>query len=108
MRLDFDLNVGALYIRLSDQPVVTTDEAGDNANVDLDQVGRVVGIEVTSAAHRWPLAAILDSYQISEAEAAQLRAYFLPQAKAQAAHPMTETLPVMEAEPTAPSVLAAA
>ena len=79
MRLEFDLNVGALYIRLSDAEIVGTQEAGDNAAIDLDAAGGVVGIEVISAAHPWPLADILASYDIPAAEEAMIRAYFRPQ-----------------------------
>lgn len=77
MRLEYDLNVGALYIALADSPVASTREAGENANVDLDASGDIVGIEVISAAHSWPLAQILDDYAIDEADAAQLLAYFI-------------------------------
>ncbi|SRR5258706_11638535 len=98
MRLEYDLNVGALYIALADSPVARTREAGHNANVDLDASGDVVGIEVISAAHKWPLAQILDDYAINEADAAQLLAYFMPVSSAP-----VETLPVVEAQPTAPS-----
>lgn len=79
MKLEFDLNVGALYIRLSDAEVARTREAGDNAAVDLDTAGGVVGIEVISAAHPWPLTDIFASYAIPPGEAAQLRSYFQPQ-----------------------------
>lgn len=76
MQLEYDLNVGALYIRLSDAEVARTREVGDNAAVDLDAAGGVVGIEVISAAYPWPLADILAAYTIPPEEAAQLRAYF--------------------------------
>jgi uncharacterized protein YuzE len=77
MQLEYDLNVGALYIRLSDAEVAQTHEAGDNAAVDLDAAGAVVGIEVISAAHQWPLADILATYTIPANEAAQLKSYFV-------------------------------
>jgi uncharacterized protein YuzE len=76
MRLEYDLNVGALYIRLSDVTVARTREVGDNAHVDLDAAGRVVGLEVLSVARQWPLAEILAAYDIPAGEVAQLRAYF--------------------------------
>lgn len=84
MRLEFDLNVGALYIRLSDAAVARTQEAGDNAAVDLDSAGHIVGIEVVSAVHPWPLTDILASYAMPPGEAAQLRSYFLPRGMASA------------------------
>jgi len=78
MHLKYDLNVGALYIRLSDQAVARTRDIDDNTSVDLDDAGNVVGIEVVSIAHPWPLNDILRDYSIPAAEVAQLRAYFCP------------------------------
>jgi uncharacterized protein YuzE len=76
MRLKYDLNVGALYIRLSDEAVARSREIDDNTSVDLDETGSLVGIEVISASHPLPLDAILDSYSVPGDEAAQLLAYF--------------------------------
>jgi uncharacterized protein YuzE len=78
MQLQYDLTVGALYIRLSDAKVARTVEAGDNAAVDLDAAGGVVGIEVISAAYPRPLAYILDRFPIPVSEVAQIRNYFGP------------------------------
>lgn len=84
IRLNYDLNAGALYIRVSDHAVARTRDIDDNTSVDLDAYGAVVGIEVISIAHPWALSAILDRYEIPPAETAQLRAYFVPAvAKAQ-------------------------
>lgn len=102
MQLEYDLNVGALYISLSDQPVAATEEAGDNANIDLGHDGRVVGIEVISAEHRWPLARILAKYQIDPADAAQLSAYFMSAGPAPAAQRMRKATPVIVTKPIAP------
>jgi uncharacterized protein YuzE len=76
MQLKYDLNVGALYIKLSDARIARTVEAGDNAAVDLDAAGGVVGIEVISIVHPWPLADILARYAIPVGEVAQIRNYF--------------------------------
>jgi uncharacterized protein YuzE len=76
MRLKYDLNVGALYIRLTDAPVARTHEIDDNTLVDLDKAGGVIGIEVVSIESPWALGAVLRDYEISADEAAQLRAYF--------------------------------
>jgi uncharacterized protein YuzE len=105
MRLEYDLNVGALYIRLSGQPVAGTDEAGDNANVDIDDDDNVVGIEVISAGHRWPVQDILRNYKIDDSEADQIRSYFLRPLTGTASGPQRtqDRLPVVTAEPTAPS-----
>jgi uncharacterized protein YuzE len=90
MRLKYDLNVGALYVRLTDQPVARTREVDDNTFIDLDEDGRVIGIEVVSITHPWALEEILRDYRIPVDEEAQLRAYFRP--------------PVLGATPEAPEV----
>jgi uncharacterized protein YuzE len=98
MRLKFDLNVGALYIRLSDQPVARTREIDDNTNVDVDVDGGVVGIEVISTSHPWPLADILATFPIPAGEATQLRSYFYLSAPEAARAVMRS--PAMPAPPT--------
>jgi uncharacterized protein YuzE len=103
MTLEYDLDVGALYIRLSAEAVARTEEFGANAHVDLDSAGRVVGVEVCSAAYHWPLAEILASCELDPDQAAQLRAYFLlPAGNTPAAPRAQEALPVVTAMPTPP------
>lgn len=103
MRLEYDLDVGALYIALIDSPVARTVEYGDNANVDLDATGSLVGIEVISAAHRWPLISILSQFTIDKTDAAQLVKYFMSQVPVSGPQLVADVLPVMMAEPTAPA-----
>jgi uncharacterized protein YuzE len=79
MQLEFDLDIGALYIRLGGQPVARTREAGRNAHVDLAEDGTLVGIEVISFAHPWPLDDILSQYRVPDAELRQICGYFGPQ-----------------------------
>ena len=76
MQLKYDLNVGALYIKLSDEAVARTLDVDDNTSVDLDSAGGVVGIEVISIAHPWALSAVLSDYSIPPDDVAQLHAYF--------------------------------
>jgi len=78
MQLKYDLHAGALYVRLTGHAVARTRELGDNAHVDLDAAGNVIGVEVISIAHPWPLEEFLESYDIPASEAAQFRAYFQP------------------------------
>jgi uncharacterized protein YuzE len=82
MRLDYDLNVGALYISLTDRAVALTREIDNNTFVDLDEAGAVVGIEVISIGHPWRLRDVLRDYSIPDDEAAQLRVYFMGTAEA--------------------------
>ncbi|HUC57936.1 MAG TPA: DUF2283 domain-containing protein [Streptosporangiaceae bacterium] len=108
MTLEYDLDVGALYISIGSASVARTVEFGGNANVDLDEAGRVVGIEVISAAHQWPLAEILDACELDPADAVALRAYFFPPTgRPETVPPVRERLPVMSAEPTPPVLVAA-
>jgi uncharacterized protein YuzE len=78
MRLKYDLNIGALYVRLADRPVARTRELDDNTFIDLDEDGDVIGIEVISIGHPWALGDILREYSLPWDEVAQLRAYFQP------------------------------
>jgi uncharacterized protein YuzE len=77
IRLNYDLDAGALYIKLSDRAVHRTRDVDDNTAVDVADDGSVVGIEVISVTHPWALSSVLASFQITAADAAQLRAYFL-------------------------------
>jgi uncharacterized protein YuzE len=78
MRLEYDLDVGALYVSFSDRDAARTRSVGDNVNVDLDEDGNVAGIEIISFAHPWPLDEVLRDYHLPASEEAQLRAYFPP------------------------------
>ena len=101
MRLMYDLNVGALYIRLSDQAVARTRDLDDNTSIDLDGAGDVVGIEVVSVKHPWALEDVLRGYSIPAAEAAQLRAYFQPSS------PTALQAPAVGIERTPPALVSA-
>ncbi len=103
MRLEYDLNVGALYISLSDRAVARTRDLDDNTSIDLDETGGVVGIEVISLGHPWPLSDILSSYDIPPGEVAQLRAYFFPRTLSAAQVPAKP--PALSIEPPAPALV---
>jgi uncharacterized protein YuzE len=105
MQLKYDLTVGALYIKLSHAEIARTVEAGDNAAVDLDAAGGVVGIEVIAAAHPWPLEEILASYAIPADEVAQVRNYFGSRGTSSASQ---EAPKISIAEPAPTKALAAA
>jgi uncharacterized protein YuzE len=77
VRLEYDLDVRALYITLSGSyGGVETRDVDDNTLVDTDTAGNVIGVEVISVDHSWPLGAILRDYAVGEEDTAQLRAYF--------------------------------
>ena len=104
MQLEYDLNAQALYIRLSDAKIVRTREAGDNAAVDLDADGDVVGIEVIAVGHPWPMADILSAYPIPAGEQAQIRTYFWFSAPSVQRQPLP-TQPAISIASPAPAAL---
>ena len=52
MRITYDPEVDALYIRF-EESTVTTKELGDGIAVDYDEEGRLAGIEVLDAVKRF-------------------------------------------------------
>ncbi len=46
VRLEYDRRADAIYIRLKEAPIATTREIDDNLIVDLDQSGKMIGIEL--------------------------------------------------------------
>lgn len=46
MKLEYDPQADAIYIRLKDAEIATTREVEDNLIVDLDAIGRMIGIEL--------------------------------------------------------------
>jgi uncharacterized protein YuzE len=56
MRVRFDREEDALYIRLDDSPVVESEEVRPGVVFDYDAQNRVVGIEVLNAQERLPTA----------------------------------------------------
>ncbi|WP_158088732.1 DUF2283 domain-containing protein [Thermoactinospora rubra] len=76
MRIDYDLDADALYVTLLDEPVAATREIEDLTFVDETEDGRLIGIEVIGLSRSWGLEKILSRYQVTDADAQQLRAQF--------------------------------
>jgi uncharacterized protein YuzE len=87
MRLAHDLDADALYITLTDTKIVRTVEIDEGTMVDVDAVGRVVGIEVISPQRIWPLQEILRRFKLDDADATLLRATFEPATSVQQGAP---------------------
>lgn len=68
----YDAAADALYIKLSDAAITTTEVIDDGTNVDLERHGDVVGIEVLNPARPWPLHWILGRFDISNEDAVML------------------------------------
>jgi len=54
MRVRFDQEADALYIRLDDSRVVESEEIRPGVVVDLDQRGEIIGIEMLRVSQRMP------------------------------------------------------
>lgn len=62
MRIEYDREEDALYIRLQEKHVDRTIEIGDGLNVDFDENGKLIGLEVLDASDRY---ALTDIFNIS-------------------------------------------
>ena len=62
MKIEYDREVDALYIRLQDKYVARTIEIEEGLNIDVDENGRLIGLEVLDATERY---ALTDIFNIS-------------------------------------------
>lgn len=53
MRIEYDNDVDALYIRIQDKEIFRTQEVEEGVNVDLDEKGAVIGLEIIGAVERY-------------------------------------------------------
>jgi len=60
MRIEYDREVDALYVRLQEKYVDRTVEIEEGLNIDLDENGRLIGLEVLDATERYTLADIFN------------------------------------------------
>jgi uncharacterized protein YuzE len=60
MKIEYDREVDALYIRLQEKYVVRTVELEEGLNLDLDENGKLIGLEVLDATERYSLADIFN------------------------------------------------
>jgi len=62
MKIEYDNQVDAIYIRLQEKYVTRTVEIEDGLNIDLDEDGKLIGLEVLDATERY---ALTDLFNIS-------------------------------------------
>jgi len=62
MKIEYDNKVDAIYIRLQEKYVTCTVEIEDGLNIDLDENGKLIGLEVLDATARY---ALTDLFNIS-------------------------------------------
>lgn len=55
MKIEYDKEVDALYIRIQEKSVSKTREIEEGINIDLDEEGKLIGIEIIGAKERYPL-----------------------------------------------------
>jgi uncharacterized protein YuzE len=60
MRIEYDREVDALYIRLQQKYVARTVEIEEGLNLDLDENAKLIGLEILDATDRYPLADIFN------------------------------------------------
>jgi uncharacterized protein YuzE len=60
MRIEYDREVDALCIRLQHKYVARTVEIEEGLNLDLDENGKLIGLEILDATDRYPLADIFN------------------------------------------------
>ena len=59
IRLHYDQETDAAYLRFSESAVVESEEVAPNVVLDYDSDGRMVGMEVLNARHRLPADALI-------------------------------------------------
>jgi len=60
MKIEYDKEVDALYIRLQEKKVARTRELEDGLNIDLDEEGKLIGLEILDATQRYSKAEIFN------------------------------------------------
>ena len=53
MKIEYDKQIDGLYIRIQEKDVARTQEVSDGVNLDFDEEGRLIGLEVLSASKRY-------------------------------------------------------
>jgi len=60
MKIEYDKEVDALYIRIQDEYVARTQEVSEGVNLDFDDQDRLIGLEVIDATKRYSLSDIFN------------------------------------------------
>jgi uncharacterized protein YuzE len=55
VRIEYDREADALYISLQDREVSRTLDLSEGINIDIDEQGKFIGLEVLDAAERYSL-----------------------------------------------------
>lgn len=69
MRINYNKEEDAMYIRLSDSPYAESDEMQEGVIFDLDASGAIIGIELLDASKRIPNLNVKEfKYEVSTAK----------------------------------------
>jgi uncharacterized protein YuzE len=60
MKIEYDNEIDALYIRLQEKHVERTLEIEEGLNIDFDKSGRMIGLEVLDAVDRYSLSDVFN------------------------------------------------
>jgi uncharacterized protein YuzE len=60
MKIEYDRDADALYVRLQEKYVARTAEIEDGLNLDIDDEGKLIGLEVLDATRRYSLSDIFN------------------------------------------------
>jgi len=60
MKIEYDREVDALYVRLQGKFVAKTTEIDEGINIDFDEGGRLIGLEILDATERYSLSDIFN------------------------------------------------
>ena len=55
MKIEYDTEVDAIYIRIQEKEVAHTKEIEEGINLDLDNEGKIIGLEIIGATERYNL-----------------------------------------------------
>ncbi len=53
MKIEYDREVDALYIRIQEKEVFRTKELAEGINLDLDDEDKIIGLEIIGATERY-------------------------------------------------------
>ncbi|MCD6117381.1 DUF2283 domain-containing protein [bacterium] len=53
MKIEYDQEVDALYIRIQEKVVSRTKELEEGINIDFDEDGKIIGLEIIGAKERY-------------------------------------------------------
>lgn len=66
VNVEVDFTSDAAYVLVQDAPVASTVALTDEVNVDLDEYGVVVGVEILTLVSEWPMDAVAAAFHLPQ------------------------------------------